>query len=113
MNIKRSIWIDQGRVEITMFDPVATTTVKVTGSTGSPAAGADMECDFFEIDRFENFFAKFLFLIRRMAAACREFFIGAGRIVADQAIDIFFRGKVKRIIFPVISSMTAGAPAPV
>ena len=96
-----------------MFDSVITTSVKVTGPTGSPAAGTNMECNFFEVDRFKDFFAKFLFLIRRMTTICREFFIGAGRIVADQAINIFFRGKVKRIIFPVIASMTAGAPAPV
>jgi len=96
-----------------MFNPITTTAIEVTGTTGRSACGTDMQGYFFEIDRFKNFFAKFLFFIRRISAACRKFFIGTSRIVAYKTIDILFRGKIKRIIFPIISCMAAGAPAPV
>jgi len=82
MDISRFIRFDQGRVEVTVFDPVTTTTVKVTGSTCGPAAGADMKGYFFEINRFKNLCSKFLFLIRRIATACWKFFISAGGVMA-------------------------------
>ena len=91
MDISRFVRFDQGRVEVTVFDPVTTTTIKVTGSTCGPAGGAYAKGDFFEINRFKNLCSKFLFFIRGIAAACWEFFIGAGGIMAYKAIYILFR----------------------
>jgi hypothetical protein len=113
VNIKVSIRRNQGGVKIPMFNAVTTAAFKVTRPAGRPAAGANMESDFLEVYRLKNRGAEFFFFIWRGSTACGEFFIGASGIMADQAINICLRGKIKRIIFPPISCMTAGAPAPV
>ena len=96
-----------------MFHAISAATKEVAPSAGTPAGSAHFLGYDLEINRFEDLFPKFAFLVGRVSTSSREFFIGASGIMADEAIDIFFFGKIKGFVFPPIACMTAGAPAPV
>jgi len=85
----------------------------VAPATGTSAGPAHLLGYGLEINGFEHLFPKLAFLVGRVSTGSREFFIGASGIMADEAIHIFFFGKIKGFVFPPIAYMAAGAPAPV
>jgi hypothetical protein len=96
-----------------MFDAVGPAAVEMAAAAVDPAGGPDMLGDLFQVDRFEKLAAALLILERRVAAGSGKLAIGAGGIVAGQAIDILGFFEVEIFILPTVAGMTAGAPAPV
>lgn len=96
-----------------MLDAVTTPTFKMTSPACSPGTCTDMQGNLFQVNRLKDFFSEFFFFIGWISATCRKLFISARRIMTDQTVYILFRRKIKGIIFPSISCVAAGAPAPV
>jgi hypothetical protein len=69
---------------------VAATTEEVAGATGIATGFADILGDFGEINRLDDLAGsrRGLGILERRIAAVGEFFVGAGGVMADQAIDV-------------------------
>ncbi len=96
-----------------MLNSVAAAAIKMTTPASRPTRRPNLKCNFPQINRFKQFVAKLLIFIRRMPASGRKFAIGSGGIMTDQTINILFNRKIIVLLFPTITGMTAGAPAPV
>ena len=77
-----------------MLDTIAATSEEVAGTAGITAGLADTLRNRFQID-----------IVIGVARVTRRFAISTRGIVTDQAINIFFSGKVKTLVFPAITDM--------
>jgi len=111
--VKVFVWLQQRGIEITMLDAIAATTLEMAGPAGGPGALPHIFGNRGQINWRKNFIPEFSFLIRWIATGCGEFFVFSRGVVADKTVYIFLVGKIKGIILPSITGMTAGAPAPV
>ncbi len=96
-----------------MLYSIITTTIKVTTTTSCPTRLSDLERDLTQINRFKCFLAELLVDIGRMPAGSWKFAVTSGSIMTNQTINVLFNRKIVIFLFPAITGMTAGAPAPV
>jgi len=96
-----------------MLDAVTAAAVKMAAPAGLSARCPNLACDLAQINRRKNFFTEFSLRIGGISASGRKFAIGSGGIVTNQTVDILRGSKIKIFIFPAVTGMTAGAPAPV
>ena len=85
----------------------------MTTAAGCTTGFANLAGNFAQIDCRENLFTEFPFLISGVAAGAGKFTIVLSGIMTNQTINPFLRRKIKTLLFPTITCMTAGAPAPV
>jgi hypothetical protein len=96
-----------------VFNPVPAAAIEMTATAGCTTGFTDFTGNFAQINCRKNFFPEFSFFIGGIAAGSGKFAIARGRIVTNQTIDPFLRRKIEALLFPTITRMTAGTPAPV
>jgi hypothetical protein len=89
-----------------MFDPVAPASVKMTDSAVGTIRAANRLGNLIPVWGLVQFAAKFFGFINRMACTGRKFLVCAGLLMADQAIHVSFRGKIKGFVLPPVAGMT-------
>jgi len=100
----------------TSGDVVAAAAVEVAGAAGRAARRPDVMGDLLEIDGLPGLpLWELLRLARvhRVPRAGREFLVGAGRVVAHQAVDVLRLFEVEAGVLPAVSGVAAGAAGPV
>jgi len=110
VHVQVAAGVAQRTVQIAMFDGV--TTVEVAGTTVLAAALADLARDVTQIRRFHDaarLGRELHILVGGMPSQSRNLTVGASRVVANQAIDIFLRSKVEFFILPAIPHVAGGA----
>ena len=96
-----------------MLDAVTASAIKMTGPAGFIAGGSDMPGHLFQINRRKHLGAELFFFIGRMPGTGGKLLVCSRSIMTGKTVDIFLGRKIKVCVFPPITGMTAGAPAPV
>lgn len=95
--------IRQDAGHIPMLHVIAPAAVPMTAAAVGARGHSHVLCDFQQIHRFVRVSAVVSFFLA----------VGAGGIMADQAVDIFHFLEIKGLIFPAVSGMAFGATAPI
>ena len=91
------MWQNHAGIEITVFHGIAAAAKEMAVAAGLPRTWTDITGNKGQIDLFG-----------RHPGAGRCFFVGAGRVMANQAVDVGRVGEVETAIFPTVADMTAG-----
>ena len=116
VHIKFARRIFQGGIEVAMLDGIATTTADMAGTAIGATGFADILGDLGQVRRLEHFLARralhrleFPVRIKRMTGISAKFLVGAGVVMAGQAVDIILIGKVEILVGPAVAGMATRA----
>jgi len=108
MHIQLLVGLEQGGIQVTVFDTVATATEEMTGSAIFSGRTADTLGDLIP------FWGEILFLVawedlgllHRISSTSRKLFVSSCLLMADEAVHFCLVRKIEVFTFPSISRMT-------
>jgi hypothetical protein len=112
VDIEILVRIVERTVEVTMLDPVAPAAVIVAAAAGLATGLANLLGDFRKVDALDDLARagrEFGVLGDRTAEEAGRFLVLAGLVMADQTIDIGFRGQVEMLVLGTVADVASGA----
>lgn len=108
VHVQRVAGVDQGGIQIPMFDPIAAAAIEVAAPTVFPSWQADALGDLRPLDRLLALKHHRAGLV---ALGWWRLVIGAGAVMTDQTVDIVLIAEVEAVVFPAEARVALGAHA--
>ena len=102
----------QRGVEVTVLDRITAATQEMAGAAGVATGLAHLARHLAEVGGLDDAAGvgrKLHVLVGRMSGQPGDLAVGAGGVVANQAIDVFLRTEVEAVVLPAVAHVTGGA----
>ena len=112
VDVQITLGLGQRRVQVTVFDRISPATEKVAGAAACARGPAYALGDLGQVRRLAEISRvgrPFHRPIVGMSRQPRQFLVGAGGVVTDDAVDVFLGGEIEALVAEAVTHVTGGA----